>query len=121
MVRNFAFGAVSVVLLPFLERSAGLSAHAVGHLLTAVLLGDLLITFPLTTRADVWGRRATLVVSALLCVFAGVTFALTTNVLALAVAAIVGVMCVNSRKHKMSQQHTHTYMQNSVRVKRCCF
>lgn len=92
IVRMFSFGAISVVLFLFLEKNCDLSPKQVGHLFTAVLLGDLLITFPLTTRADKFGRKKTLIISALLKVFSGLTFATSTNIYLIAISAILGVI-----------------------------
>ena len=73
-VRLFAYGALSVVLVLYLV-SIGLTAAATGFLLTAILLGDTVVSLLLTTQADRLGRRRTLVIGALLMAAAGVTFA----------------------------------------------
>ena len=63
-----------------------------GALLTCILVGDLVITLFLTTRADVFGRRRTLVLGSFLKVLAGLAFAFSTNYAVLVLAGIVGVI-----------------------------
>jgi MFS family permease len=61
-------------------------------LFTLTLVGDALISLWLTTSADQFGRKRTLLLGALLMAGAGLAFVLTRNVLLLIVAAIVGVI-----------------------------
>jgi MFS family permease len=89
--RLFAYGLLSVVLVLYLKE-IGLSEGQVGLLLTLTLLGDTAISLWLTTRADRGGRKRTLLVGALLMVFAGVLFALTSNFWLLLLAATIGVI-----------------------------
>jgi MFS family permease len=91
VARLFAYGFLSVVLVLYLVE-AGLSEERVGLLLTLTLLGDTAVSLWLTTRADRFGRRRTLLVGAGLMVFAGVLFALTDSFVLLLVAATVGVI-----------------------------
>jgi len=56
MVRLFAYGSLSVILLIYLAQ-IGLSDTQIGLLLTLTLLGDTIISLWLTTRADCVGRR----------------------------------------------------------------
>ncbi len=70
----------------------GLSSSQTGLLLTLTLLGDTLISLWLTTRADRFGRRRTLIAGAALMVAAGLTFALTRNFLFLVIAGTIGVI-----------------------------
>lgn len=64
----------------------------VGVLFTFTLIGDLVVTFILTTSADAWGRRRTLIVGGLLKLFAGVAFAFTGNIFVLVLAGTLGVI-----------------------------
>ena len=73
-IRLFAYGALSVVLVLYLV-NIGLTAADTGILLTAVLLGDTVVSLLLTTQADRLGRRRMLVIGALLMSAAGVAFA----------------------------------------------
>lgn len=91
IVRMFCYGFLSVVLALYLSES-GLSETAIGLLFTSTLMGDAVISLWLTTSADRFGRKRTLILGALLMAGAGVTFVLTSNVLVLVFAAIVGVI-----------------------------
>lgn len=91
VARLFAYGFLSVVLMLYLV-SRGLSEERAGLLLTLTLLGDTSISLWLTTWADRFGRRRTLLVGAGLMVFAGVVFAVTGSFVLLLMAATVGVI-----------------------------
>ena len=91
MVRLFAYGSLSVILLIYLAQ-IGLSDTQIGLLLTLTLLGDTIISLWLTTRADCVGRRRMLLAGAGLMVFGGTLFALTTSYAVLLIAAIIGVI-----------------------------
>jgi MFS family permease len=89
--RLFAYGLLSVVLVFYLKEE-GLDEGRIGLLLTLTLAGDTAVSLWLTTRADRVGRRRTLLVGALLMVFAAVLFALTSHFWLLLLAATVGVI-----------------------------
>ena len=89
--RMFAYGSLSVVLVLYLVE-VGLHVDQIGWLLTLTLLGDTAISLWLTTRADRWGRRRTLIVGAILMALAGVAFAATSSFLPLLIAATIGVI-----------------------------
>jgi MFS family permease len=91
MVRLFAYGSLSVILLIYLAQ-IGLSDTQIGLLLTLTLLGDTIISLWLTTRADCVGRRRMLLAGAGLMIFGGTLFALTTSFAVLLIAAIIGVI-----------------------------
>ena len=91
IIRLFCYGFLSVVLALYLAE-AGLSEGQIGLLFTLTLLGDALITLWLTTVADRFGRKRTLILGALLMAGAGLAFVLTRNVILLVSAAIVGVI-----------------------------
>ena len=91
MVRLFAYGSLSVILLIYLAQ-IGLSDTQIGLLLTLTLLGDTIISLWLTTRADCVGRRRMLLAGAGLMVFGGTIFALTTSFAVMLIAAIIGVI-----------------------------
>jgi MFS family permease len=89
--RLFAYGLFSVVLLLYLS-AVGLTEGQIGLLLTLTLLGDTALSLWLTTTADRIGRRKMLFLGALLMIFAGVSFALTSDFWLLLLAATVGVI-----------------------------
>ncbi len=91
VVRMAAYGGLSVVLVLYLTQ-IGLDGFRVGVVLAATLLGDALISLLLTTRADRFGRRRTLLVGAALMLLAGVVFAVTTDFWVIVVSATIGVL-----------------------------
>jgi MFS family permease len=91
IVRLFCYGFLSVVLALYLAQ-AGLSEKQIGLLFTFTLAGDAGISLWLTTSADRFGRKRTLVVGALLMIGAGLVFIVTRNPILLMIAAIIGVI-----------------------------
>jgi MFS family permease len=91
IVRLFCYGFLSVVLALYLAE-AGLTEKQIGLLFTLTLAGDAAITLWLTTSADRFGRKRTLLLGALLMIGAGAVFILTKDPILLMVAAIIGVI-----------------------------
>src|SRR5215469_6359029 len=91
LVRMFAYGFLSVVLVLYLAK-LGLSQGLIGLMLSLALIGDAAISLWMTTNADRFGRRRVLIVGAGLMLFAAVLFALTDRVVLLLIAAIIGVI-----------------------------
>ncbi|HEX2995903.1 MAG TPA: MFS transporter [Anaerolineales bacterium] len=91
IIRLFCYGFLSVVLALYLSE-AGLTESQIGLLFTLTLAGDAVISLWLTTSADQFGRKRTLILGALLMTGAGISFVLTRNVFLLVIAAIVGVI-----------------------------
>ncbi len=91
IIRLFCYGFLSVVLALYLIQ-VGLSEKNIGLLFSLTLAGDAGISLWLTTSADRFGRKRTLITGALLMIGAGLVFILTRNPFALAVAAIIGVI-----------------------------
>jgi len=91
IARLFAYGFLSVVLLLFLTE-IGLNENRIGLLLTLTLVGDTIISLGITTSADRIGRKKMLILGALLMLFAGALFTLTTNFALLVFAAMIGVI-----------------------------
>ncbi|OAI40559.1 MFS transporter [Planctomycetaceae bacterium SCGC AG-212-D15] len=89
--RLFGYGLFSVVLVLYLS-AAGLDDTRIGLLLTLTLLGDTAISLWLTTSADRFGRRRTLLAGAFLMIFAGTIFAVTNDFWLLLLAATIGVI-----------------------------
>jgi MFS family permease len=90
-VRMFAYGFLSVLLALYLSE-LGLSDMKIGLLLSLTLVGDIAVSLWLTTTADRFGRRRTLVFGSLLMLMAGIVFALTNNFVLLVIAATIGVI-----------------------------
>jgi MFS family permease len=91
MVRLFAYGFLSVVLVLYLVQ-VGLTESQIGLLLSLTLVGDTLISLWLTTVADRVGRRRVLIAGTILMIFAGLLFVLTRNFYLLLAAATIGVI-----------------------------
>ncbi|MBI5563686.1 MAG: MFS transporter [Chloroflexi bacterium] len=89
--RMFGYGFLSVVLVLYLAQ-VGLAETSIGLLFTFTLIGDTAISLWLTTRADRIGRRRTLMIGALLMIFAAGLFALTQDFAVLLIAATIGVI-----------------------------
>jgi MFS family permease len=97
IIRMFFYGSLAVILVLYLTE-AGLTATQVGVLFTLTLAGDAGISLWLTTHADGFGRRRTLLIGALLMLGAGLVFVLTSNLLILTIAAIIGVISPNDKE-----------------------
>jgi MFS family permease len=91
IIRLFCYGFLSVILALYLSE-AGLAEGQIGLLFTFTLLGDAAISLWLTTSADRFGRKRTLILGALLMAGAGLVFILTRNILLLVFAAVIGVI-----------------------------
>lgn len=91
LMRMFAYGMLGVVLVLYLVR-LGFDGGRIGLLLTLTLLGDVAISLWLTTHADRWGRRKTLLVGAALMALGGAGMAASENFLVLVIAATIGVI-----------------------------
>ncbi|GAB1472210.1 MFS transporter [Chloroflexota bacterium] len=91
IIRMFCYGFLSVILVLYLAE-AGLTEGQAGLLFSFTLAGDAGISLWLTTHADSFGRKRTLIIGALLMLGAGVIFLLTHNFVILIIAAIIGVI-----------------------------
>lgn len=97
IIRMFCYGSLAVVLVLYLTE-AGITATQVGLLFTLTLIGDAGISLWLTTHADGFGRKRTLLIGALLMMGAGIVFILTSNIIILTVAAVIGVISPNDKE-----------------------
>jgi len=91
IIRLFCYGFLSVIIVLYLTET-GLTEKQVGLLFSVTLVGDAGISLWLTTHADGFGRKRTLLIGALLMLGAGIAFILTNNIVILMVAAIIGVI-----------------------------
>jgi MFS family permease len=90
-VRLFAYGSLSVILVFYLI-GLGLAEAQAGLVLTLTLVGDVIVSLYLTSRADRIGRRRMLLVGSILMAAAGLAFASTSNLFFLIVAGTIGVI-----------------------------
>jgi MFS family permease len=89
--RLFAYGSLSVILVFYLI-GLGLTEGQAGLVLTLTLIGDVVVSLYLTTRADRIGRRRMLIVGSILMAAAGLAFACTSNLIFLVIAGTIGVI-----------------------------
>ncbi|MHB8626849.1 MAG: MFS transporter [Aggregatilineales bacterium] len=91
MVRLFAYGFLAIVLGLYLAQ-VGLTDTQIGLLLSLTLLGDAAVSLPISIVADRLGRRRMLIAGSGFMIFAGVVFALTSDITLLTIAAIIGTV-----------------------------
>ena len=90
-IRLFGYGFLALILWLYLAE-LGLTAPRIGLLLTMTLLGDVLVSLPITATADRVGRKWMLIVGAVLMAAAGAVFLSTDDFVLLLVAATIGVI-----------------------------
>jgi len=89
ILRMFSYGTIAPVIMLYLIES-GCSETEAGALLASILIGDIPITLYLSTKADTFGRRKTLVIGSLLKLFCGITYASTSSFPLLVIAGTLG-------------------------------
>ncbi|KAK5107272.1 hypothetical protein LTR62_001588 [Meristemomyces frigidus] len=90
-IRTFAYGLVALLLAAYLD-ALGISETHIGVFFGLTLVGDLFMVMALTQVADVVGRRAILVLGAVLMTMSGLVFAFSGNYWVLLTAAVLGVI-----------------------------
>ena len=90
-VRMFAYGFLSVILALYLS-AAGFSASQIGWLFTVALAGGAATTAVVSLMVNRWGRRRTLIASALLMAAAGVALATRQGFLVLLPLSAIGAL-----------------------------
>jgi MFS family permease len=90
-IRLFSYGMISIVLTLYLM-SIGFNQWEIGILFTILLIGNIFITLILTTTADSFGRKNTLIIGSLLKIFAGIIFAFAHQYIFLVLAGSIGIM-----------------------------
>jgi MFS family permease len=96
VVRTFSLGALSLAL-PLLLKHRGLSAAALGGVLTATLVEDALLTAAVTAMAPRWGRRRLLILSAIPMVAGGIALARAQDTTWLLAAVVLAVVSSNGQ------------------------
>lgn len=96
-VRSLAYGFLSVILGLYLD-TIGLSTTVIGWIFTAALAGGAIMTILITSVADTIGRKQLLILGALLMALAGWLFAVNSNPLVLAVAAVFGTISPSGKE-----------------------
>src|SRR5207302_1308370 len=90
-VRMFAYGFLSVIFALYLS-AAGFSAAQIGWLFSVALAGGAATTAAVSLMVDRWGRRRTLIASALLMAAAGVALATRQGLLVLLPLSAIGAL-----------------------------
>jgi MFS family permease len=90
-IRLFSYGFLAVMLVIYLQ-ALGFSSDRVGLLLTLTLFGDAALSMFLTTHADHWGRKRTLIIGSVVAITTSFIFATQTNFYILLFAGIAGVI-----------------------------
>src|SRR5437588_73690 len=90
-VRMFAYGFLSVILALYLS-AAGFSASQIGWLFTVALAGGAATTAVVSLMVNRWGRRRTLIASALLMAAAGIALATRQGFLVLLPLSAIGAL-----------------------------
>lgn len=91
MVRMFAYGGTTIVLVLFLS-ALGIPDNRIGLFMTLSLVGDICVSTLLTVIGDGMGVRFTMAVGSLLMMGSGVAFALLDGFWWLLAASILGVI-----------------------------
>jgi MFS family permease len=91
ILRMFAYGFMSVILVLYLEE-LGFAKSQIGLLLSCTLLGDTAISLWITLTADRVGRKRMLILGAALMLLGGALFAGTSNFALLLLGATLGVL-----------------------------
>ncbi|KAF2205984.1 MFS general substrate transporter [Delitschia confertaspora ATCC 74209] len=90
-VRLFAYGGSTLILVSYLKE-LGISDTNIGLFMTLTLIGDVIISFILTTITDSIGRKWMLALGAILMTLSGGVFALASNYWILLAAAVLGII-----------------------------
>jgi hypothetical protein len=89
----FSYGMIAIVMIKNLELKH-FSGSEIGIIQSAVIFGDIVISLILTTKADVFGRKNTLMLGALLKLFTGLFYAMSNSLIILVITGIIGVISV---------------------------
>src|SRR2546427_11660553 len=90
--RLFAYGSLSVILVFYLI-GLGLTSAQAGLVLTLTLVGDVVVSLYLTTRADRIGRRRMLIAGSILMAAAGFVFSWARNLTFFMSSGASGLIC----------------------------
>jgi MFS family permease len=95
LLRTFGYGYLAVVLAIYLQK-VGLGTTAVGALLTAAVLGSMVMTIFWSLLADRYGRRRTVATMSALMIVGGLLFAFGTQLWVLMLGAFTGTISASS-------------------------
>lgn len=90
-LRQFAYGSLAVTLAVALT-ARGLSPEEIGGLVTISLAGDFCGSVIIGYRADIWGRRKTILGLSAIMMIVGVVLSVTSSFIVLVITAFLGTM-----------------------------
>ncbi len=90
-LRQFAYGGLAVTLAVALT-AHGLSPEEIGGLVTTSLAGDFCGSVIIGYRADIWGRRRTILGLAAIMMAVGIILSVTSSYIILVITAFLGTM-----------------------------
>ncbi len=90
-IRMYSFGYLAVMLVLYLKELA-FKDNDIGLLFTLTILGDVVISMWLTTHADRFGRKRTMILGSILAIITACIFAYTRNFWVLVFAGVFGVI-----------------------------
>jgi MFS family permease len=93
IVRTFSYGFLSVILAIYLQL-IGFNEILIGFVLTATLVNSVIFNIVSSVYADKIGRRKFLILYAVLMIISAVIFFMTSNYVALIIAALIGTINV---------------------------
>ncbi|HXX05498.1 MAG TPA: MFS transporter [Candidatus Bathyarchaeia archaeon] len=93
IVRTFSYGFLSVILAIYLQL-VGFNEILIGFVLTATLVNSVIFNIVSSVYADKIGRRKFLILYAILMIISSIIFFMTTNYVALIIAALIGTINV---------------------------
>lgn len=88
---RISYSFLAVMLVIYLQE-VGFADDSIDFLFALTLLGDALISIVLTTHADSWGRRRTLLIGSALAILTSIVFAIKSNFYLLLISGIIGVI-----------------------------
>ena len=92
-LRMFSYGMIAIVMINNLGLK-GFNGAEIGILNFAGIVGDIVVSLMLTTKADKFGRKNTLIIGAILKLITGIFYAYSANLIVLIIMGIVGVISV---------------------------
>lgn len=92
-LRMFSYGMIAVIFIQNLIAKSFLPEE-IGFIQSAIVFGDIGISLILTTKADVFGRKKTLMIGSILVMITGIAYANFNSLSVLIVSGIVGVISV---------------------------
>lgn len=94
LVRMFSYGMLSVPMVLHLQ-GIGLNNYKIGVLMTFILIGNFVINWIITSRADRLGRKKALLLCSFMKFITGFIYALFNNFYVLTIVGMIGIIPMN--------------------------